>query len=187
MPLHEEPETLAVVAEPPTKKVKVTNQGSEIKHMRVVAEAARKLVIPSPQPLQSSASKQPLSDKTNIQTRPSGGKPVLPRPDIEAAKTAITKKPLAADNITLQRMGENAIKAIQKRRQAIEIAIDAILPLMKKHHAIQTAVIALQQQVEDCASETQKLRQFIYAAHTASAKSREMKVRMFVLVLEKLC
>ncbi|USP82325.1 hypothetical protein yc1106_09599 [Curvularia clavata] len=184
MPLDQESKPSVAGAEPPTKKVKVTNKGSEIEQMRVIAEEARKPVILSSQPPQPSASRQGVSDKASIQRHPSAGKPILPRSNIEIANAVTTKQPLAVDYVTLQRMSENAIKAIQKRRQALELAIDAILPLMKKNHAVETAVIALQQQVEDCISETRKLKQFMHAAHTGGAKSRELKT---FLTLASLC
>lgn len=187
MPLNKRPEPLVAGSEPPTKKVRLTNKGSEIKQIRITTEAARKSVVPSPQPPQSSASKQVLSDKTNISTHTSGGKPILSQFDIGNAKAATIKQLLASENVTLQRMSENAIKAIQTRSQIAEMALDAIFPLMtKKNHAVEIAVAALQQQIKDCICDIRKLRQFMRAAQTGGAKSRELKVSTCILLLEKL-
>jgi hypothetical protein len=72
---------------------------------------------------------------------------------------------------SLERMTKDALDKLQERHFVAKIALDGLMPLVKKNKAVETAVAVLEQQIDDCDLSIQNLRSFGCSLESGETKS----------------
>jgi hypothetical protein len=103
-------------------------------------------------------------------------KPVASRPTTPTSTTPPLKLTRLEECLPLQRMKDDAFEQLEERRNTAQLALEGFMPLMKDSEAIQTAVAALEQQVENCDRDIEKLELFGRWFETGRIKGTDAEV-----------
>lgn len=151
---------------PVIKKIKIANNGSHAKDMSDVVEAASKRTAPViQQQAVGAALKANLKKRKADDTGTFAAKPKTKKP-----KTKTT-----VENVSLERRKEDALVTLEGRRCVAQLALDGLLPFVKKSEAIETAVAVLEQQIEDHDLNIKNLRLFVRALGSGKIKSTDLQ------------
>jgi hypothetical protein len=102
----------------------------------------------------------------------------VPRLDIVATEAATTTQTNLIQDLALQRMCNHAIQSLKKRRRVAQMALDGVFPLMKSNETIEIAVAVLEQQIEDCCFDIQRLKGFAHTSRISDCKATDLSVRV---------
>ncbi|KAL1796829.1 hypothetical protein ACET3X_005369 [Alternaria dauci] len=164
------------ISKPAIKKIKIANNGSHIKNMGDIVKTAGKRTAQvvqqqATQAVPEVSIKKRKADDIDVSiTKPTMKKPKmktlvakdqnkLDLPKKEHDISSLNAKP-TAEQVSLEHIKEDALETLVERCQVAQMALDGLLPLIKKSRAIETAVAVLEQQIEDYHLSIKKLRSF---------------------------
>lgn len=137
-------------------------------------DAVGKTEAPISQP---KAKKIATEKKDGLYNASSQRKSALPGLDTVATAATTTKQSVPSECLTLQRMGNKAIRSLEERRWIAQTALEGLFPLMRSNDAIEIAVAALEKQIYDCNSDIQQLKRLVHSSQTDDVKATDFKVR----------
>jgi hypothetical protein len=109
-------------------------------------------------------------------------KAAAPRPTTPPITGPILKPTRLEECLPLQRMKDDALEQLKERRENARMALGGLMPLIKNNEAIETAVAALEEQVENCDRDIGKLMLFGRGFETGKIKGTDKEVSIRILV-----
>ena len=94
--------------------------------------------------------------------------PFTKKSDFFSPKTKTT-----VENVSLERIKEDVLMTLEGRRGVAQLALDGLLPFVKKSEAIETAVAVFEQQIEDYDLNIKKLRLFVRGLGSGKIKGTD--------------
>ncbi|EUC47034.1 hypothetical protein COCMIDRAFT_3894 [Bipolaris oryzae ATCC 44560] len=167
--------TAAPVSQSKVKKIAVEKKGgvNDASSLRKSTLSDLTTVTTKNAPISQPKTKKLTNNKKDgVDNASSKPKSVLPGPATEAA---ITKRSIPLPNLTLRRMTNKALESLKERRWIAQTALDGLFPLMKTKDAIEIAVAALEQQIDDCNSDIQQLKRLPHSSHAGDIKPTDFK------------